>query len=84
MSYGTATGMANGLTRRSLLISGSHDCVLTCSPTKLARSWKVENYRKKKKKENEWIPDKNQLKLEALQGPRVGSGKIPSVCLTDM
>lgn len=51
MSYGTATGMANGLTRRSLLISGSHDCVLTCSPTKLARSWKVENYRKKKKRE---------------------------------
>lgn len=63
MSYGTASGMANDLTWRSLLISGSHDCMPTSSPTKLAGSQKVENYHKK---ENKWILDKNQLKLEAL------------------
>jgi len=63
MSYGSASGMANDLTRRSLLISGSHDCMPTRSPTKLAGSWKVENYHKK---ENKWILVKKSIKTRGI------------------
>lgn len=64
MSYGTARGMANDLTWRSLLISGVHDCLPACSFTEPEGSWKIENCHLKKKKRTNGQRIINQLKLE--------------------
>lgn len=67
MSYGTARGMANDLTWRSLLISGVHDCLPACSFTEPEGSWKIENcHLKKKKKKNKWAKDNKSIKTRSV------------------
>lgn len=66
MSYGTARGMANDLTWRSLLISGVHDCLPACSFTEPEGSWKIENCHLKKKKKNKWAKDNKSIKTRSV------------------